>query len=199
MVVHRGLLHRYLSMTINYSTRGVARILMMDYVKDIVMTWDKASDGIELDSFKIKYMKLSGEPTPAPSNLFMVDEDSAKLPEKQKAAFHNVVAKALYMAKQARPNIAVSVSFLTTRVRCPDVQDWVKLHHLVKYLRSTVNLPLTLGATSGRVLHWYVEAAFAVNPNMRGHSEGALTLGLGLSHPLASRSSTLAVQLKANW
>jgi hypothetical protein len=33
-------------MTINYSTRGVARILMVDYVKDIVMTWDKASDGI---------------------------------------------------------------------------------------------------------------------------------------------------------
>ncbi len=99
MVVHRGLVHRYLGMTIDYSTRGVARILMVDYVKDIVMTWDKASDGIELDGFKIKYRKLSGEPTAAPSNLFTVDEDSAKLPEKQKAAFHNLVAKALYMAK----------------------------------------------------------------------------------------------------
>jgi hypothetical protein len=40
-------------------------------------------------------------------------------------------------------------------------------------------LPLTLGATSGGVLHWYVDAAFAVHPNMRGHSGGALTLGLG--------------------
>jgi hypothetical protein len=99
MVVHRDLVHRYLGMTIDYSTRGAAQILMADYVKDIVMTWDKASDGIELDGFKIKYRKLSGEPTPAPSNLFTVDEDSAKLPEKQKAAFHNVVAKALYVAK----------------------------------------------------------------------------------------------------
>jgi hypothetical protein len=107
-----------------------------------------------------------------------VDKDSAKLPEKQKAAFHNVVAKALYVAKQAWPDIAVSVSFLTTQVRCPDVQDWVKLHHLVEYLQSTVDLPLTLGATSGGVLHWYVGAAFAVHPNMRGHSGGALTLGL---------------------
>jgi hypothetical protein len=93
MVVHRGLVHRYLSMTIDYSTRGVAQILMVDYVKNIVMTWDKASDGIELDGFKIKYRKLSGEPTPAPSNLFTLDEDLAKLPEKQKAAFHNVVAR----------------------------------------------------------------------------------------------------------
>ncbi len=122
-------------------------------MKDIVMTWDKASDGIELDGFKIKYRKLSGEPTPAPSNLFTVDEDSAKLPEKQKSAFHNVVAKALYVAKQAWPNIAVSVCFLTTRVHCLDVQDWVKLRHLVEYLQSTVNLPLTLGAMSNGVLH----------------------------------------------
>ena len=92
-------MHRYLGMTIDYSTRGVARILMVDCVKDIVMTWDKASDGIELDGFQIKYRKLSGEPTPVPSNLFTVDEDLAKMPEKQKAAFHNVVAKALYVAK----------------------------------------------------------------------------------------------------
>ena len=67
---------------------------------------------------------------------------------------------------------------------CPDVQDWVKLRHLVEYLRSTVDLPLTLGATSGGVLHWYVDAAFAVHPNMRGHSGGALTLGLGF--PISS-------------
>jgi hypothetical protein len=157
---------------------------MVDYGKDIVMTWDKASDGIELDGFKIKYRKLSGEPTPAPSNLLTVDEDLAKLPEKRKAAFHNVAVKALYVAKQARPDIVVSVSFLTTQVRCPDVQDWVKLRHLVEDLRSTVNLPLTLGAMSGGVLHWYMDAAFAVHPNIRGHSGGALMLGLGF--PISS-------------
>ncbi len=119
-----------------------------------------------------------------------------KLPEKQKAAFHNVVAKAFNVAKQAWPDIAVSVSFLTTRVLCPDVQDWVKLRHLIKYLRSTVNLPLTLGTSSGGVLHWHVDAAFVVRPNMRGHSGGALTLGLGFpilsssKHKLNTRSST---------
>jgi hypothetical protein len=186
MVVHRGLVHRYLGMTINYSTKGVAQILMVDYVKDIVMAWDKASDGIELDGFKIKYRKLSREPTAVPSNLVTVDEDSAKLPEKQKAAFHNVVAKALYVAKRALPNIAVAIAFLATRVCSPDVQDWVELCHLIKYLRSTINLPLALGATSGRVLHWYVDASFAVHPNMRGHSRGAMTLGLGF--PISSSS-----------
>ncbi len=94
------------------------------------------------------------------------------------------MAKALYVAKQAWPNIAVSTAFLTTRVRCPDIQDWVKLRHLVEYLQSTVNLPLILDAMSGRVLHWYVGTAFAVHPNMRGHSGGAMTLGLGF--PISS-------------
>jgi hypothetical protein len=60
MVVHRGLVHRYLGMTIDYSTTGVARISMVDYMKDIVMAWDKASDKIELDGFKIKYRITSG-------------------------------------------------------------------------------------------------------------------------------------------
>jgi hypothetical protein len=91
--------HKYLGMTIDYSTKGVTRILMVNYVKDIMVAWDKTSDGIELDGFKIKYRKLSRQPTAAPSNLFTVDEDSEKLPEKQKAAFHNVVAKTLYVAK----------------------------------------------------------------------------------------------------
>jgi hypothetical protein len=119
-----------------------------------------------------------------PRILFTVDEDLAKLPEKQKAAFHNVVAKALYVTKRAWPDIAVSIAFLTTRVHCPDVQDWVKLCHLVKYLQSTVNLPLVLDATSGGVLHWYMDTAFVVHPNIRGHSGGAITLGLGF--PISS-------------
>ncbi len=48
MVVNPGLVHRYLGMTIDFSTKGVARILMVDYVKDIVIAWDKSSTGIEL-------------------------------------------------------------------------------------------------------------------------------------------------------
>jgi hypothetical protein len=135
-------------------------------------------------------------PTAAPSNLFTLDEDLSKLPEEQKATFHTVVAKALFVAKQARPDIAVAIAFLTMRVRDPDVQDWAKLRHLIEYLRNTVDLPLILGATSGGVLHWYVDASLAVYLNMRGHTGGALTLGHGFlitsssKQKLNTRSST---------
>ena len=93
--------------------------------------------------------------------------------------FHNIVAKTLYVTKRERLDTAVAIAFLTTRVREPDVNDWRKLHHFVEYLCSTRDLPLVLRANNTRVLSWYVDALFAVHPNMRGHIGGALTMGTG--------------------
>jgi hypothetical protein len=186
MVVHRGKEHKYLGMSIDFSKKGITSVSMVDYVKDIVTSWDKASGELEADGFITKFRKQSGEPTAAPSNLFTVDDDAVKLSEEQKGTFHTIVAKALFVAKRARPDIAVAIAFLTTRVRDPDVQDWCKLRHLIEYLRSTIGLPLILGATNGGVLHWYVDASFAVHQNMRGHTGGALTLGQGF--PITSSS-----------
>jgi hypothetical protein len=99
-------------------------------------------------------------------------------------AFHNIVAKALYLVKRARPDASVSIAFLTTRVREPDVDDWRKLEHLIEYFKSTTDMPLILGADNSGVLNWYVDASFAVHSNMRGHTGGGLTLGKGF--PIAS-------------
>ncbi len=132
----------------------------------------------------------------APEDLFKVDEDATKLDTQQSTAFHNIVAKALYRVKRARPDGSVSIAFLTTRVRAPDVNDYRKLGHFIEYLRGTVELPLILGADSSGVLKWYVDASFAVHPNMRGHTGGGLTMGRGFpilsstKHKLNTRSST---------
>ena len=61
----------------------------------------------------------------------------------------------------------------------PDLDDWEKLSHLIKYLRGTRDLPLTLGADNTGIVKWYVDASFAVHPNMRGHTGGAVMLGRG--------------------
>jgi hypothetical protein len=89
------------------------------------------------------------------------------------------VAKALYVSKRARPDTSLAIAFLTMRVREPDEDDWRKLHHLIVYLKSTCKLPLVLGAWNTGVLHWYVDASFAVHPNMGGYTGGVLTLGTG--------------------
>jgi hypothetical protein len=170
---------------------------MVDYVKEIIEAWDNAPK-LNDDGFKLVESKRArkGKSCAAPEDLFKVDEDATKLNTEQSTAFHNIVAKALYMVKRARPDGSVSIAFLTTRVRAPDVDDHRKLGHFIEYLRGTVDLPLILGANSSGVLKWYVDASFAVHPNMRGHTGGGLTMGRGFpivsstKHKLNTRSST---------
>ncbi len=106
--------------------------------------------------------------------------------------------------KRARPDASVSIAFLTTRVRAPDVDDWRKLEHLIQYFRSTVDLPLTLGAKTGGVLNWYIDASFAVHSNMRGHTGGGLTMGRGFpivssnKQKLNTQSSTESELVRVN-
>jgi hypothetical protein len=69
-----------------------------------------------------------------------------KLSPIQATTFHNILAKALYLVKRARPDALLTIAFLSTQVREPDVEDWSKLEHLVRYFRSTIDLLLILGA-----------------------------------------------------
>ena len=85
----------------------------------------------------------------------------------------------MYISKRARPDTSLSVAFLTTRVRAPDTDDWGKLSHLMEYLRADKDQPLNLGGKNEGLLMWYVDASFAVHPNMRSHTRGGLTMGRG--------------------
>ena len=89
--------------------------------------------------------------TPAPKNLFVVREKMKPLCDSDRESFHSVVAKALWAAKRARPDIMPSMSFLTKRVKNPDKDDWEKLRHMVKYLKSTIKFPLILSMRTARL------------------------------------------------
>jgi hypothetical protein len=119
-----------------------------------------------------------------------------KLDQARAKAFHNIMAKGIYVSKRARPDISLSIAFLTTRVKGPDIDDWRKLCYLVEYHRSMHGLPLILVADGTGVLSWYVDASFAVHPDMKGHTGGAMTMGTGFpldkstKHKLNTRNST---------
>jgi hypothetical protein len=185
MTVSRGKVHKYLGMTLDFTVRGEVKITMLDYVEEILTAFNKAEP------------KGAGtKSSAAPENLFIVNEDCEKLPPDKKVQFHNLVAKTLYATKRARPDTCTSISFLTTRVREPDLDDWTKLTHLMKYIRGTRTMPLILSANGSHIFKWWVDASFAVHPNMRGHSGGGLSLGRGFpimgsnKQKLNARSST---------
>jgi hypothetical protein len=185
MTVSRGKVHKYLGMTLDYTVSGQVKITMTGYIDEILSAFDEADP-------KGRGTKSSA----ASENLFKIDEDCEKLQPTKAVEFHNLVAKTLYATKRARPDTCTAIAFLTTRVRAPDKDDWKKLSHLMKYLRGTRSMPLILSANGSGILKWWVDASFAVHPNMRGHSGGGLSLGRGFpivsstKQKLNTRSST---------
>jgi hypothetical protein len=166
-------------MTPDFATLKTVKVTMLEYVDEIIGSWDKACS--ELDD---GYKAISGckrIATAAPNDIFKVDEDAVKLDQARAKAFRKITAKGIYVAKRARLDISLSIAFLTTRVKGPDIDDWRKLCRLVEYLRSMRGLPLILAADGTGVLSWYVDASFAVHLDMKGHIGGAMTMGMGFS------------------
>jgi hypothetical protein len=152
---------------------------MIDYVDEIVAAYDKVMNKLDDGFSALKKKSNPARTSAAPDDLFVVNKDAEKLSKEGSMALHNLVAKTLYVSKRARPNISRAIAFLTTRVRAPDIDDWRKLSHLIEYLRVDRLRPLILSADGIGVLMWYVDASFAVRPNMCSHTGGGLTMGQG--------------------
>jgi hypothetical protein len=117
--------------------------------------------------------------SPATKGLFEIDKTSPLLTKSESETFHSIVAKLLYVSIRARPDILLAVSFLCTRVAAPTVQDQKKLQRLLEYLHGTLDLTLTLGADDLGALRTWVEASYAVHPDMKSHTGGVISIGTG--------------------
>ncbi len=154
-------------MTLDFMIPGEARLTMIPYVKAMVNKF------LEHDNCSKTVL------TPAGVNLFKVDPDCPAISEELATVFHNMTAKALFLTKRARPDLSTAVAFLTTRVKKPDEQDWIKLVRMMRYLRGCPELPLILRADSVPIPKWWIDGAHAVHNDCRGHSGAAMSLGKG--------------------
>ena len=82
------------------------------------------------------------------------EEDRILLPEEQARSFHRTTAQLIFLCKSARPDIEPLVSFLTTRVKQPDEDDWGKLNHGLVYLKRTLYMKWHLTADSLSMIQW---------------------------------------------
>jgi hypothetical protein len=57
----------------------------------------------------------------------------------------------------------------------------------MQYLRATVDLPLTLEADNAHIVKWWVDASFAVHPDMKSHTGGMMSLGKGAAYGTSTR------------
>jgi hypothetical protein len=173
ITINRGKVHDYLGMTLDYTEDGKVSVKMLDYVEGML---EAAS------------VEMRGEAaTPAGEHLFVVNEDEEKLNEGDAQDFHHLVAKALFLCKRGRPDIQTAVAFLCTRVKAPDMDDNKKLKRMIQYLRGSRKLVLTLEADNLQVIKWWVDASFAVHPDMRSHTGGVMSLGKGAVYSASTR------------
>jgi hypothetical protein len=132
--------------------------------------------------------ETNGEaPSPAANHLFTVDDNQTKVDEKKAQFFHTYVAKTLFLCKRARPDLQTAVAFLCTRVQACDEDDYKKLIRMLQFLRATKDDYLTLSATSLHNVRWWVDASYAVHPDMKSHTGGAMSLGTGVIYGTSKR------------
>ncbi len=114
------------------------------------------------------------------TTFFKVQEDGRKLSKELAEVFHHTVYQLLFATDRARRDIQTAVSFLTTRVKAPDQDDWGKLVRVLKYLNGTRYMKLILSADEMKfTVHWYVDGSHQVHKDCRGQIECLMTMGKG--------------------
>ena len=179
----KGLVHNYLGMVLDFSKLGTCRVSMPNFVSEILL-------GADIEGTVA---------TPAAENLFVIRDAAKPLSDSERERFHTLTAKLQFLAKRVRPDILTAVIFLSTRVTKPDEDDMRKLERVIRYLRGTRDLCLTLIARQNLLeLVAFIDASFAVHGDYKSHSGVSIFLGLGgiffksVKQKLNSKSSTEA-------
>ena len=180
----RGKKHDHLGMILDYSEKGKVKIDMRYYVKNMI------------NQFNHQLTKKYN--SPASEKLFKINPKSPKLDKDKAEHFHTTVARGLFVAKRARPDIQTTIAYLCTRVKQPTEDDWQKLIRLMSYLYHTIDEVLTLSTDGTNKVRWWIDAAFAVHPDMRSHTGAVMSMGNGAIQSISkkqkvnTRSSTEA-------
>jgi hypothetical protein len=121
-------------------------------------------------------------PTQASNHhLFNVSNENVVLLDiKSSEIHHHNVVKVLFLCKHARPDLQTAIAFLCTRVKATNTDDYKTLHRVMKYVRGSRMLVLTLEVDNRQFLKLWVDASFAVHPKMCSHAGGVFSMARGL-------------------
>jgi hypothetical protein len=115
--------------------------------------------------------------TPATNHLFAVNPDCPKLNEVD-ACISPLDYKTVVSVKENLSRSAVS----DIVPQCPDTDDWKNLGRCLHYLLATKHLLFVLSTDDTGIIWWWVDASFAVHPNMRSH-----LMSIGTSVPMPGK------------
>jgi hypothetical protein len=114
--------------------------------------------------------------TPAAPDLFEIDHDSPLLSDNEQKRFHTITCKLLYYVDHIQHEMKFAVSFLTTRMLHPTIQDAKKLKHLLEYLNAQ-RLSKHISTDGPLDVHADIDASYALHDDGKGHSGVAVFVG----------------------
>ena len=77
--------------------------------------------------------------------------------------------------------------FLCTRVSKSDEDDWKKLRRVIAFIKATIEDIRIIGANSLTDIFTWIDAAYAVNYDMKSQTGGAILMGIGVLHAKCSK------------
>ena len=179
-----GKKHDYLGMTLDYSIKGNLKVDMKQYVKDVVESFPgNLSEKID---------------SPWNTRLFNINDESQLLDKDKRETFHTFVIKCMFLAKRARPDTLVGITFLSRRVLRSNKEDWNKIVRIISHLKNTTGMVLCLEADDVQEIKWYVNASFGTHNDLKSHTGSIFTLGNGAiwndstKQKVNAKSSTVA-------
>ncbi|CAI7786078.1 unnamed protein product [Closterium sp. NIES-54] len=117
-------------------------------------------------------------------------------PSSELRSYPELVGSLMYAMMCTRPDLAYPLSFLSRFVGLGHHTDvhWAAAKHVLRYLRATFDLPLTLGGSSPPVLSGYSDSSYADSrPHCRSTQGYGFTLGSGLISWRSTRSSSVCL------
>ena len=173
----RGKRHNYLGMVLDYSTPKKLKLSMKNYIQNMVKEFPEPVEEVKC---------------PWNENLFKTNDDAKQLQKDKADIFHKFVAKGLFASKRARPDILPAITYLCTRVKSPNENDWLKLKRLIGFLKSTEQDVLTLEANNYGKITWHLDAAFGVHNDYKSHTGAIMTLGKGCIQSISTKQKVNA-------
>ena len=92
------------------------------------------------------------------------------------------MAKLLFIMKMPRPYLDTAMSFLINRVSKSNVGDGGKSRRIIRFVHCILKEKSSFGATNINEIFTWVDASYAVHYDMRSHTGGAMSMGLGVTH-----------------
>ena len=118
-VIERGKFLNFLGMELEFLKDGKVNLGLVQYIKGMIE---------ELEESLIPFNENLDRkcPHPAAKWLLTTNTDVKALDEPRSDIYRKFVAKLIWVMKRGRPDVEPTISFLCTRVKGPDKDDWHK-------------------------------------------------------------------------